>query len=897
MSREPPPRPPPEDWSRMEEVLDRALGSEPSEWPALLDEAFRGDQPLRRAVANLLARRDSLGDFLQSIPVEVGLDLAASNPEEDAFLGRRIGPYRIVAELGRGGMGWVFEAERADGLFRRTVALKLLRPSLADGEARARFEAERRILARLDHPSMARLIDAGTTAEGRPYLVTEFVRGVPLDIYCRERKLGLEARLELFRQVADAVQHAHQNLLVHRDLKPSNILVTPEGRIKLLDFGIAKLLTTLEDGGPAPSTQSGRLWMTPPYAAPEQISGEAATTAVDVYQLGVLLYELLAGRRPFHDRENRLPLIHQAILFEDPPPPSATARTSPDAVSPRELTEDLDAIVLKALRKRPQNRYSSPRAMVDDLERQAEGRPVEARRHTHRYRLGRFLRRHRLEAGAAVAVGLSLLVGTATAAWQAGEAGRERDEAREARAQADAALTESRELTRALLELVTAPDPWDGSLRGASQAMELLALGRSRVQDLTDHPLAQAEILDALARVHLNLDRMAEADSLAATATRLRRQVHGGDHLEVAHSLNTVGLVRSRQGRYAESDSLHREALRIQEAHLGPNHPEVANTLSLSARRMFGGGLQEPERLYRRALQIRRQTLGEEHPAVASSLGDLGRVLRAQGRHQESRAAFQEAKRITEAAFGTRHVQVARVQLSLADLLRQMGSDLEAEALYRSAFEILENNLGRDYPGLTHPLESLARIHAERGEDEQAESLLRAGLELRLHAFGPDHRSVALGLGVLAQELHRQGRLDEAEELRRQEISLSERTAGPDHVDTGGAVAGLADLLADRGELDEAMALYARVLEIRRGAHGDRHGGVGLALSGLARIHAAAGDPDQAQALYREALDILLEERTEDHPDVRAIQEALAALHVRFPALAAYAPMEGPGRR
>ena len=401
---------------RVDAVLDAVLTREPTQWPALLDEACSGDPELRREVEALLARLDTASRFLDSPPGAIAAALVAESRESesglaaDSFTGRRIGAYRVDRELGRGGMSRVFLAERADGEFEQQVALKLLRPGLDSDLDLARLRAERQILASLNHPNIARLFDGGVTDEGLPYLVMEYIDGQPLDRYCEERGLTIRQRLEIFRTVAEATEYAHRNLVVHRDLKPSNILVTADGTVKLLDFGLAKLLEP-DARTPMPTTRAGHGWMTPEYAAPEQISGTGVNTVTDVYQLGVVLYELLAGRLPFaHHRS--LYELQTAILGEEPAPPSAAVLRARAAGAPndsgatgepgdvararsRALRGDLDAIVMKALHKEPDRRYPSAAALREDLSRHIEGRVVAARPDRAGYRLRKFVRRHR----------------------------------------------------------------------------------------------------------------------------------------------------------------------------------------------------------------------------------------------------------------------------------------------------------------------------------------------------------------------------------------------------------------------------------------------------------------------------------------------------------------------
>lgn len=867
-------------WNRIEAILDEALDLDGPERETFVEQVCEADPNLLREVQSLLARQSTLGDFLERSPLIFPDEGKAWEPSPTDFEGRRIGAYRIVKEIGRGGMGWVFLAERADGLFDRQVALKLLRPSLDDGEAARRFEVERRILAALEHPSIARLIDAGLTPGGRPYLVTEYVQGRPIHEHCRVHALSVAARVKLVIQVAEAVHHAHQNLLIHRDLKPSNILVTPDGRVKLLDFGIAKLLDPERDPVTEPVTPPARRWLTPGYAAPEQVSGKAVTTATDVYQLGMLLYELLTEQRPYQTREGSLGGVPRPIHSKDPDPPSTKAGAGGLLGARRQLQGDLDAIVLKALRKEPGDRYLSMRGLVEDLERHRRGFPVLARRGTLGYRIRKFVRRHSVETVSAAAVAVALLLGAGAAAWQAGEARQERDRAHEARVAAEEALAQARDVTDALLDLFQSSDPWVAGIGDPRAARELLDQGLLRVSALEGHPTVQAGLLEVLARVHLSFGDLSQAQALVDRAQGLRRTVQGEDHPDLAEGLNLTALVRKAQGRYREAEALHRQALDLQVRHLGESHPDVARTLSLLASRMGEESLGQAEALHARALEIRRATLGPAHPLVASSLRALGRIRRVRGLPEEAEAAFLEALEMIRSTAGDQDPRTAEAMLDLATLLRTYDpASPRAEVLFRGALDIQRTAFGDASPRLTHGLENLAYIHSARGEHAAAERLLRESLELRERTFGPRHRAVAEGTGFLATELYRQGRYAEAEDLRRRELALWEETVGPDHWNVGGALVELAHILVARGRYAQAETLYRRALEIRRSARGERSAVVALNRAALARIHALRGEYPEAEHLYRMALDILREDRTDRHPQVRRIREELAQLY------------------
>ncbi len=909
----------PERRRRVELLFEGALELPPDERQAWLETACRGDDDLRGEVEALLsAHAREQGILERPDPaaagawIAAGVDLAGPHrpgPETrfEPRVDRPVGPYRLLRELGHGGMGTVYLAERADGQFRRRVAIKIIRSGPYTLDLHRRFLAERQILAALDHAHIGRLLDGGFTEDGRPYLVMEFIEGLPIDEHCDRHRLGIDDRLRLFCTAARAVQHAHRNLIVHRDLKPSNILVTADGTPKLLDFGVAKILGPAAALG-APPTRTGLLPMTPEYASPEQVRGDPVTTGTDVYSLGIILYELLCGHRPYGLTTGSPKEIVEAVCERDPPRPSlrvsrATRLRTPDGkerrIEPegiagarattvdrlaRRIQGDLDAIVMTALRKEPSRRYASPEALAQDIENHLQGLPVAAHRGGRWYRARKFLRRHRIEASAAAAVAVSLLVGAGTAGWQAVEAGRERDRAEQARLEAEAERDRAQEVTSVLLDLLAASDPNEAALRDTAAARALLRLGLARAEGLTGQPLVQATLLDALGAVHANLEQWTQAEALVRRALTLRRESLGADHPEVARSLNHLGTLARRRGRYAEAESYHREALDLQTRRLGESHPDVAETFYyLGFLAPYQGHPARAEELFRRALEIRRETLGPEHPLVAHSLLDLGAALRRTGQLEAAEATMREGLAMRERLFGPRHPEVANSLLHLADLLNvHRGEPGRAESLYRRALDIQRETLGDHHPALAHGMSNLALLLSERGEHAEAEALTRELLELRRSLFGARSSAVAGALGDLAAVLERQSRHAEAEALAREAVELWRETLGPRHGAVAGALGSLADLLVGRGRYAEAEPLYRQALEIRREASGEHHPLVGLTLASLGRLHTLRGEYAPAESLYRRALDILRRETADAHPDVRLVHGGLAELYERW---------------
>ena len=567
--------------ARLREVFDAVIDSPPDARAARLDALTAGDSELHRAVERLLAAHDAAGAFLDRGPDTMALPDVA-----ETVVGRRIGAYEVVREIGRGGMGTVYLGIRVDDQYRKAVAIKVLRAALDRDVLHARFARERQILASLDHPDIARLIDAGTTDGGQPYLVMDLVEGVPIDEYCQRHALPVEARLALFRRVCDAVHHAHRHLVVHRDLKPRNILVAEDGSPRLLDFGIAKLLGPDDDAG-AGVTETGLRLMTPEYASPEQARGEGVTTASDIYALGIVLFQLLTGQRPYRLPSNRLDEIVRTICDT----PAARPSTVAAPTITRRLRGDLDAIVLTALRKEPERRYASVAQLSEDVRLHLAGHPIVARPDTWSYRLSKFVRRHRVAAAAAVVVAASLVGGLGVAIWQARLARQASAAAEVERARAERRFRDVRQLANRFLfdfhdaiatlpgstparklVVATAVQYLDGlatESAGDRQLQEELAVAYDRIGDVQGSPTGA------------NLGDVAGALDSYRKAEAIRRQVAGarpGDvdaqerlgtsAVKVADALFGRGDLAGAVVQYRQVRAVRESALRLSPSRL-----------------------------------------------------------------------------------------------------------------------------------------------------------------------------------------------------------------------------------------------------------------------------------------------------------------------------------------
>lgn len=689
-----------------------------------------------------------------------------TRPADPAETERRIGPYRVARELGHGGMGVVYLAGRADDQYRKRVAIKVLQTGMDGAEAVRHFRRERQILASLEHPGIARLLDGGSTESGHPYLVMEYVEGEVITQYCEKRNRSIAERLRLFQQVCAAVAHAHRNLVVHRDLKPANILVTAEGIPKLLDFGIAAFLNPELSGDTIGAT---RLALTPEYASPEQIQGGSVTTASDVYSLGVVLYELLAGVSPYRVRSRTTAEILKAVCEQEPDRPSTALTRDGEAQravpgadrtegTPRQaaagqarqrraLRGDLDTIVLKALRKEPAERYGSVEAFSDDIGRYLDGHPVSARRPTVIYRTKKFVRRNWLAASLATAAILIVVSSAITLAIQARRLERER--------------SKSDQIATFLKDLFTIVSP-DKSRGSTVTAREILDEGVKKIETtLPGDVETRADLLSTMGDVYLDLGLYAESERLIKQGLALHRQLLGEEHEFTQLDLNKLAYLLLESGRPGEAEEIAVRALAVQQRTLGDNHLTTRYAKSnLGLAYLHLGRLQDAERLLqdvleghsrllgrdaektlaalnnlallrerqgRRAdaltineevLAHRRRLLGDNHPLTIASINNLAVDYIAAGRHDEARAMLLESLRLGERTFGASHPTYGILVHSLAELELAVGNLDEADARFRSALKIYQLQPGHTF--LPFLLYQLAQVSAGLSKPDQS---------------------------------------------------------------------------------------------------------------------------------------------------------------------------------
>nr|WP_298718233.1 tetratricopeptide repeat protein [uncultured Steroidobacter sp.] len=859
----------------------------------------RGDYVRRACGADetLLSHvMQALGDALgEKAAQEQGFwdDVAAGESIRTAPLetleGQLLGRYRIVRKLGSGGMGDVYLAERADDEYQQRVALKIVRGGLFSPQIQGRLRMERQILATLQHPNIARLLDGGRAPDGTPYLVMEYIDGEPIDTYCDRRRLSVAERLQLLRTICGAVHYAHQNLIVHRDLKPNNILITPDGVPKLLDFGIAKLLDSRHSAHTLAVTHFEYRVMTPAHASPEQVRGDVITTASDIYVLGVLMYELLCGKRPFHLVGTSLTDMERIICEQEAPPPSAmvarVAAESPELMADlashrsttvarlrKQLRGDLDNIVGMSMRKDPERRYASAEQLAADLEHHLNGQPVLATSDTWVYRTRKFIKRHALSVTVGVAMVLTLAAFSAVTYVQAQRIAEERDVATAERSRAE-------QISSFLVELFELSDP-SRSRGNQVTAREMLDIGARRIRfGLNDQPETRATLLGTIGRVYGSMGLHESSVELLQDALDSRIRIHGERHPEVALARAALGLAFCERGQLDTCAEQLDQALALQKELSGEDAVAVAPTLLAHGRlAQLRGDLDRAERYFNDSLAIYRHHGQDRTSAAASVMNELAGLYTYRNDFERAATLFRAALDIDRQALGNDHPQVGVHVLNLAFTSQSLGKLDEAAPLYTEALQILGKVLGETHPMTLDASANYGRFLHRRGDLTQAEQVLVRVVDLDRKARGDQHPYVGhdlVNLGLV--------RVDAGDPARAQQdfsaaLAIYGATLPADHPFAASALSGLGRAQLEQGRLKDAEKTLRQASQIATKSLAADSPQLAAINSSLGRALLAQNRPAEAAPLLRESYPILAKAQGEDAAITQRTKEALALL-------------------
>jgi serine/threonine protein kinase/tetratricopeptide (TPR) repeat protein len=796
-------------WENVQSLFHQAAELPPEAQAPFLEQACGGDEALLVELVAMLGHDASATSLLDRGVADVaGRIMGQGVPA--ALADQMFGPYRLTRLLGEGGMGIVWLGVRDD--LGRMAAIKILRDAWISPARRERFASEQRILAHLNHPAIARLYDADTLPGGTPWLAMEYVEGVPLTQHCRARGTSAADRLSAFRDVCEAVQHAHQHMVVHRDLKPSNILVTPDGRVKLLDFGISRQLDAI-DRAAAPTIAAMRL-LTPTYAAPEQIRGEATTVQTDVYALGVILYELLAGRTPFDLARLPPEEAERTLLDGEPLRPSLVARQGIAAVTDLSAAawSDLDVVCLTAMHKDLAHRYRSVEALIRDIDHYLASEPLEARPDTIGYRARKFLRRNWRPALAAAA---ALVLAVTLVAFYTVKLAV-------ARNAAIAQAVRTDRIQRFMLRL------FDGGEKDAGPAdnlrvVTLIDRGVLEAQALDREPVVQAELYQTLGGIYEKLGKFDQADKLLRESLETRRSLQAPNAVDVSRGQTALALLRSDQARFDDA-----------------------------------------ERLARDALASVRSVARADDPQVAAATAALGQILEQRGAYDQAIATLEDAVRLRSRP-GMESSELAATLFELANTHFYAGHYDISESINQRVLVLHRGQFGDAHPLVAEDLINLGAIQYERGRYADAERLYRQALDINRTWYGKDSYRTASNLTMLGRSLYQEKRYDEAHNLLTEALVIQEHVFGKVHPRVASAVNDLGNVAMGRNRLTEAEQDFTRIGEIYRSVYGDKHYLVGIATSNLAGVHMARNDYATAERMYRDAAVLFSQAQSPGH--------------------------------
>ena len=877
-------------WSEISRVLDLVFDLPSDQQQSFLQQECAGKPELLAAVEELLAADRASGDFLQT-PAAEKVAVLISGTEDSELQSITFGAYQTTRLLGYGGMGVVYLANRIDGEFDQEVAIKCMRGMVSNPEIKQRFLAERQILASLQHPGIAHLLDGGVSEDGHPYFAMEYVRGTALTEYCDLNRLRIKDRIGLFLTVCNCVSYAHSKLVIHRDLKPSNILVTAsktakgKAQIKLLDFGIAKFLEDEDQLSESQSPDQIRSQLiTLEYTAPEQLLRQNVTTATDVYSLGLLLYELLCGQHAHGTEGKSAEEVREIICKRMPVLPSVVAKTA--AVSDpaasnrrnkpkslyRRLTGDLDAIVFKALQKSPDKRYQSVEAMVGDLRRHLELEPIKIRDSSVRYRLERFVYRYRWGVSATALI-LLLLIGMTVVSLRSNISIRNALEATQIES------SKAREIARFLQELFEVADPF--AQKGEQISIEeLLENGAQRIaNDLADQPEIQSELMFVLARIYNSLGIYARSSEMLNQTLEIQTMIFGQAHPEIARTLHWQSLVADNMGEYGLSEEKAEAALEMRLLLLERNDPDVGESMDrLGSLLAYSGQEKRAISLSQEASLILLTAVGEEDKRTQTARHNLAWMLGTQGSYEEATPIFEQVIEISSRLVGPEHPLTLETLNNFAVMLRRQGKIERAEGIYRQVLAARLRVLGDDHPQVGFSQNNLAKLLLGKGEFEEASVLYAKSLSILKTSYGDEHSNVAISLGNLAQVLLQQGSIDQAEIRYREALAIHRKNTPAGSLKVSSTLKGLGRVLTIKGELSEAEPLLREALTIQQRALNPGHWETAETQLRLGQLLVLEGEEREARDLLKQSEEALSGHFDKNHALVKEARKELSLI-------------------
>ncbi len=846
-----------ERWQKIGIIFEEALNLKEPERTEFLVDMCGDDSELLEEICSLIEADTNVPSVLKG----QASDAIYIQPKKN-YNGTVIGNYKIINQIAEGGMGSVFLAERADGQFEQKVALKIIKPGMNSNEIIKRFQFERQILARLQHPNIARLLDGGLTDENLPYFTMEYVEGDPIDQYCDKNNLSINERLKLFSEVCNAIQYAHQNLVIHRDLKPNNIIIKKDGTVKLLDFGIAKVFTEDDSFAQSELTRTGLYVMTPEYASPEQIKGEAITTSTDIYSLGLILYQLITGEKAYKIKTQSPLELEKIICYTEPVKPSSIIKllqtkneikaekisrahkTNLDKLI-KTLSGDLDNICLMALRKEPERRYSSAEQFQQDIENYLEGRPVSARQNTIYYRTNKFIIRHKIAVISAFAI---FLIAASLTTFYFIQLKKERD-----KAQLEAQKAE--EVSNFLKNIFKLSDPYEA--RGKTiTARELLDKGAQKInQELSDQPDVKASMLSLIGSVYQNLGLFDKSDTLLKEALAIRMKLNKNGMKE-AKSLRDLGELYTYKGEYSKADSLLTNALNIYNINSEKEDNSYAWILGdLAWVYKSKGNYNKSELYYKKAIKLLNRNKNNNNEDLLIMMNNFALELHEEGKYDEAEKMFKETLGLQKEIYGDKpHPEISTTTYNLAELLRDRGKYAEAEKMFKTSLAMDTKLSGPENPDVAYSLQGLASVYKIKGNFDEAQKLFLQVLNMRKKFLGDNHPDVAYAISNLGLLFYSEQKYDSSKKYYEKALILHKKLNGPNHPSVAICLNKLGFINYKKGNCKKAENQIRQSMQIQEKSIGKKNLTYASDLLILSFIKSNYKDYDSVNVLNKEVL-------------------------------------------